>query len=148
VLRGILAGVPISALLWLATPARADEIVVVLHATNPTQEISLQGLRLLYGGYKRKWRDDRAVSLVLPTADSPAMTYLAVRVFKLADAASVDRYYLEAVYEQRIADLPARMDPRSAIARVRSDPSAIAIVPRAAVESSEGLKLIALRTPQ
>ncbi len=129
-----------------AMPSAAEEYVAVVSAENPTQELSVQSVRLLYGGYKRKWKDNRPVALMLPAVGSPAMKFLALRVFKVSDEAQVQRYYLEALFQQRLAEAPPHVDAASALARMRSDARQVAVVARSDVSDTCGCKVFALGT--
>jgi len=121
-----------------------EEIVAVLNAQNATTDLSLQRVRLLYGGYKHKWTDNLAVQLLLPERDSRAMRFLALRVFKIGDVEGVLRYYAEAVYQQRLSGPPPQLDAARTIERVRAMRGAIALVERSAVTDTRGVKIFSL----
>jgi hypothetical protein len=125
-------------------PAKAEEYVAVVSADNPTIELSLQTVRLLYGGYKRKWKDNRPVALILPPAGSPAMQFLVQRVFKVEDEAHVQRYYLEALFQQRLAVAPPQADASTALERVRGDARHIAVLARSDAREVSGCKVFQL----
>jgi hypothetical protein len=132
--------------LFAAEPSTAEEYVAVLNAENPSVEFSVQTARLLYGGYKRKWKDNRSVALILPPVGSPAMRFLAQRVFKVSSESQVQRYYLEALFQQRLGEVPPHLDTASAVARVRSDARQMAVAARSELGDTHGCKLFALGT--
>jgi len=130
-----------------AAPAVAAEVVAVLHPDNPTRELSVKQLRLLYGAYKRQWAGGDGVHLLLPPSGDPAMAFLVSRVFRKSDEGEIARYYLEAIYQQKIAHPPPQVPVGRALDIVREDPGAIALVARAHLAETPGLRVIAIGEP-
>jgi hypothetical protein len=125
-----------------ASRAAAGELVAVVNAANPVREISLQRLRLIYGGYKKTWRGGAPIHLVLPAAGSPVMERVASDVFRRRGEAEVSRYYLDLVYRQKIAREPPKLPAAESVALVRGDPEAIAIVDRDELGDTHGVRVI------
>ena len=137
---GVLAGsLAFALLLASASPARAGaepaEVVAIVHLSNPTQELSIRGLRLLYGLYKRAWPGGEQVRLLVPALATPAMDLLAREVLRKPDDADVSRFYLTAVFRGRIARQPRIVSDYRAVGVVRDDPGAIALMHRLAENS-------------
>ena len=92
------------------------------------QEVTIHDLRLMYGLYRRAWSSGERVELVLPAADSRAMDFLATKVLRRGDAADVDRYFVQAVFQGRIGREPPKLGAAASIAFVMRNPGAIALV--------------------
>src|SRR5262245_32005157 len=92
-----------------APAAAAAEVVAILHPDNPTRELSMKQLRLLYGAYKRQWAGGGTVHLLLPPSGGEAMSFLVSRVFRKSEEGEIARYYLEAIFQQKIAQAPQQV---------------------------------------
>jgi len=114
-----------------ANAADADgDVVAIVNAANGIEEISLQELRLVYSLYRRSWDDGVRVVLILPEANSSAMSFLTSEIFRGRDTKEIEDYYRTAAFQQRIAVQPQTADDRRAVALVRSQAGAIALVDR------------------
>lgn len=122
--------------------AAAQEIVAIVNEANVETEISLQRLRLLYALYQRSWHGGVRVKIVLPASGSQAMQFLVSKVFRKGDDWQIDRFYIQAVFQQRIPSRPEQLSSRAAIALVRSNPGAIAIVDREEISDASGLRTL------
>jgi hypothetical protein len=128
----------------LPAAVRADELVVVLNEKNPASTVSLQQLRLIYGGYKRSWPDGTPIQLLLPAAGSAAMHAMVTRVFKRQSEEEVAQYYVDLVFQQKLTRPPAQLPIRESLARVRSQPGAIVVAEQSEVDDPRGLRLLPL----
>jgi hypothetical protein len=128
----------------LVTSAWAGDVVAVVHASNATTEISVHRLRLLYGLYQRTWPGGVRVALLLPESGSPAMDFLVDTVFRMGEEFELERYYLQAVFQQRVARRPRELAAEAAIALVRREPGAIVLVDRDRIGDEEGLRVLAI----
>ena len=125
--------------------AQADEaIVLVVHRDNPIEDATVRSLRLVFSGYRRVWHDGRPIHLVIPGSGTPAMRYLVERVFRRKNEDDVHRYYLRAVFQERLASAPDQLDDRRAIARVAVNPGAVALVAESSVVADPRLRVIPL----
>ena len=77
-----------------------------MNEENPASTVTMHDLRLLYSLYRRSWDRGVRVLLVLPEPETPAMDFLSTEVFRERDANYVEQYYLTALFQQRIAELP------------------------------------------
>jgi hypothetical protein len=125
-----------------ALEARAEEIVTIVNESNPLTAMSIHRLRLVYALYQRTWSGGIRVHLVLPAPESRAMEFLVSKVFRKSYDWEIDRYYIQAVFQQRIAKRPPQLPAKAAIARVRSDPGAIALVDRDEITDGSGLRIL------
>ena len=126
--------------------AHAD-VAVVMHADSIEGDLTVRHLRLLYSGYTRRWSDGHSVELVLPASESPAMGLLIERVFKLEDEDDVHRFYLHAIFRERIAIRPQQLNDREAIALVERTPGAIALVDAASIPAGAQLRTVLVQAP-
>jgi len=117
-------------------------IVAIVNESNSQADISLQRLRLLYALYQRSWHGGVRVKIVLPASGSSAMRFLISKVFRKGDEWQIDRFYIQAVFQQRIPSRPEQLSSRAAVAMVRSNPGAIAIVGREEVADASGLRIL------
>lgn len=128
----------------LAAGAEAGEVVAIVNPANAAREISLHRLRLLYGLYQRSWPGGVRVHILLPESGSPAMEYLVSTVFRMGREFELDRYYLQAVFGQRIAHGLPRLSPEETLARVRSDPGAIALIDRERIPEPSVVRILSI----
>jgi hypothetical protein len=84
------------------------------------------------------------VLLLLPPPEDPGADYLARRVFRKEGASDVDRYYLEAIFQQKLAQAPARLPLPEALRRVAEEPGAIVLLERASAGEARGIRLLAI----
>lgn len=117
---------------------------MVLHQDNPTEDLTIRNLRLLYSGFQRHWGHGESVQLVLPAAGSDSMELLAERVFKLESESEIDRYYLHAVFRERISARPLQMTDREALAVVERTPGAVALIDPASIPSGSRVRAIVI----
>ena len=117
------------------TGAVADDtsIVAIVTSNNPSANLTIHELRLMYGLYRRTWEGGVRVVLVLPENGTPEMEFLATRVFRRSSESEVTRYFVQAVFQQRVVKAPPSLPSNSAIALVRIEEGAIALV-----EAGEG----------
>jgi hypothetical protein len=119
------------ALVGFASTASADvEVVAIVNEGNAVERITVQELRLLYSLYRRSWGGGVRVVLILPKEGSPAMTFLSSEIFRGRNTREIEDYYRTAAFQQRIAVQPQAASDRLAIALVRSEPGAIALIER------------------
>jgi hypothetical protein len=118
-------------LVSFASAASADvEVVVIVNESSAIEKITLSELRLLYDLYRRSWRGGVRVVLILPKEGSSAMTFLSREIFRGRGSREIVDHYRTAAFQHRIAVLPQIADDRQAIALVRSEPGAIALIER------------------
>lgn len=120
----------------------ADQVVAVVHPSNPVESISLKQLRLLYGTYKRTWGNGEPVQLILPPGEDPALAFLVDVVFKKQSMDDLSRYYVKAIFQQKISKAPPQLTRLQALATVRKEPGAIVLLDRASVDDAEGLRIL------
>ena len=119
------------ALASFASAASADvEVVAIVNEDNAIEKITVSELRLLYSRYRRSWRGGVRVILILPEEGSSATTFLSSKIFRGREAQEIADYYRTAAFQQRIAVLPQTASDRRAIALVRNEPGAIALIER------------------
>jgi hypothetical protein len=124
--------------------ARADDefVVAVVNPTNDVRKLSIHDLRLIYGLYKRTWPGGVRIHVILPTEEGPVMKFLAAQLLHMKFEADVERFYLQAVVQQRIGARPLRFPLKEALDRIRSDPGAITLADSRQVEGVAGVRVI------
>jgi hypothetical protein len=128
----------------LASPAAADdEVVVIVHPTNSVSALSLRDLTRIYKFHRTRWAEGTGITPLLPPRDTPENQRLLEAVFRLQSDAAVARYYLRAVFDQRIAGQPVRcLDTTDAVRRVADEPGAIALVRRSALPEAAPVRVL------
>jgi len=127
---------------WAPAPARAGELVVAVNASNDVDEMSLQRLRLIYGGYKKTWSNGKPIVLLLPASASPAMEGVVAKLFKKQSEAEVAQYYLDLVFQGKLAKEPPKLAASTCLATVREQEGAIAVVDRDDARGATGVRLV------
>lgn len=129
-----------------ASDAAAEDVVgvvvVVLNSSNTVNQPTIHDLRLLFGLYKRSWQGGLRVQLVLPAEESASINFLASKVLRMRSPSEVERFYLQAVFQQRIPVSPVQLSSQAALAAVRANPGAIALVERAHIRNPAGLRIL------
>ena len=103
-------------------------IVAIVHPNNPISSLNIHELRHYYSTRKSLWKTGRRVNLILPETDSKAMGFLLSRVMPRMDEECLSRFYLQPIYQQKIQTVPSQMSTATAIAAVRNNPNALALV--------------------
>lgn len=120
-----------------------EQIVVIVHSENPVSTLTLHDLRLMYGLYRRVWTSGPQVRIVLPLPDTPVMGFLLHRVFRrMKSVVDLDRFYLEALFQQRIGKRPEQLSQRAALSFVRSVKGGVALIERSALPDSAGVRIL------
>jgi hypothetical protein len=134
-----------SLLTFVETASADDDVVAIVNDANSIKEITLQELRLVYSLYRRSWDDGVRVVLILPETKSPAMAFLTSEIFRGRGSQEIEDYYRTAAFQQRIAIQPRVASDRRAIAIVRSEPGAIALVSREWSIDHAGIEVLKIR---
>ena len=107
------------------------EIVALVHPANTVSSISLHEMRLMYALYRGFWPQGMHVRIVLPLPDSPGMDFLLANIYQRPRTAiDVERFYREALFEQRIGSLPVSFGHRETLKFVRANIGALAVFDR------------------
>lgn len=118
-----------------ADPGDPDEIAVVVGATSPVHDVTLDTLRDLYLRRQRLWPSgDRALPVNLP-ADDPVRQTFSTRVLGRSPRELVgywNRRYFEGIRPPLV--LPSA---RAICAYLASEPGAVAYLPSAAVDPDD-----------
>jgi ABC-type phosphate transport system substrate-binding protein len=123
--------------------AFAGDIVVIVNKNNKALEISLHDLRMMYEGNKKNWSDGERITVLLPPAGSEEMHALSANVFKHSDEQEIKKYYLMAIFQQKISAVPASVfNGQDAVRRVANDAGGIAVVKESEIAGSEGIRAI------
>ena len=125
-----------------AAPVAAQEVVALVHPSNPTSSMSVKQLRMLFGSYKRSWEGGTPVHLLLPPEGDPAMSFLVSTVFRKQSEQEVSKYYLQAIYQQKLSVMPAQLSRSEALNTVRREPGAIVLLDRSGVGDLTGLRML------
>jgi hypothetical protein len=140
--RGLLAT---CVLATLASAASAqDDVVAIVNEQNTLEAVSVQELRLLFSLYRRSWGGGVRVVLVLPEAGSASMRFLAGVIFRGREPIEIGAFYRTAMFQNRIALPPPSASDLAAIALVRSEAGAIALVEREGAIVPAGVKILSI----
>jgi hypothetical protein len=133
------------AVLLALAPVASAEVVVIVHPGNSVEGLSLRDLTRIYKVQRSRWPDGTLITPFLPPRDSVENRKLLERVFQLQSDAALARYYLRAIFQQRIADQPYRcVGPLEAVRRVATERGGIALVEREALPKDAAVRVIAV----
>lgn len=121
--------------------AMASEFVAIVNAKNPVVKLTASDLRDLYLVEQKTWSGDMRVTIILPTSNSPAMDAL-LEVLRMSNEQALSMHYMAAVFRQTMSTPPRTGDVDASLAAVKSDPGAIAIVPRSAALGHGAVRII------
>lgn len=124
--------------------ACADDFVAIVNADNDVTELSLLDLRRIYRGERKHWKSGDPIRVLLPHRGSPAMQFVVAKVFEMKSVVEVAQYYLEAIYQEKIATPPPTMTLDASLSAVANSKYAIAVVPRNSAVGWAGLKILDL----
>lgn len=131
------------ALLFFAPVAFAGDIVVIVNKNNKVSGISLHDLRMMYEGNKKNWPEGGRITVFLPPAGSEEMQALNAHVFKYSDEQEIKKYYLMAIFQQKISTVPSSVfNAQDAVKRVSNDTGGIAVVQESEITDGQGVKVI------
>jgi ABC-type phosphate transport system substrate-binding protein len=127
----------------VAAVAEEADLAVIVNAENPVTRLTLQELTRIFKLSRTRWDDGTGITLYLPPRNTPASQALVTRVFQLQSEVAVSRYYLRAIFQQRISSQPVRCTSSDdAIHRVRAERGAIAIVELGQVRDTRGIRVM------
>ena len=120
-----------------------EQIVAIVHSENQVSNLTVHELRLMYGLFRRVWPGGTRVRIVLPPPGSSAMNFLIANIYlRPRSAVDVERFYREALFEQRIGRLPELLAPREALAFVRANRGALALFERSELPADPGIRVL------
>ncbi len=103
---------------------------------------SLQSLQKIYMGKKKSWNGEQ-VSFWLPPFGSEAMNALVTKVFKKKNEGQVQKYYLIAIFQQKMTDMPlSATSTYDAVSKVAQTPGGIALVKASEILDKSGIKIV------
>ncbi len=128
---------------WVVSKAFGGDVVVIVHPNNTLSELSLQDLRMIYKGDKKSWSDGSKIAVFLPPWGSGEMQTMVENVFRCQDEPDVKKYYLTAIFQQKITTIPPSViNGQDAARKVADETGAIAVVKESEIMGSQGIKVI------
>src|SRR3989338_3628711 len=100
------AAVAVLPLCWGVSKAIGGDVVVIVNSNNKVSELSIQDVRMIYKGEKKSWSDGSKISVFLPPWGSGEMQTMVESVFRCQDEPDVKKYYLTAIFQQKITTIP------------------------------------------
>ena len=123
--------------------AYAGDLVAIVNKDNSVSSLDLKTLEKLYKGKMKHWSGGEDVILFLPDAKSKAMQGLAKNVFKRKNGLAVSKFYLKAVFQQKFASPPQKVEnAEEAISSVTDEAGGIAIVDAGEISDKSAIKVI------
>lgn len=111
-----------------ATPERHATLVVVVHARNPLDEMTLKDLKRLFQGERRFWADNRAVKLVMPPPGSAEREVALRRIYEMSEG-EYKKYWIQRVFQDEATAGPrSPASVQAELAVLAATPGAVAIV--------------------
>ncbi len=122
--------------------SETPKMVVIVNHENPVLELPLSEVRHIFRGDRKRWKDGSMIEVILPRPGSPAMQSVLRNVFKMKSVAELGRYYLAAVFQQKLLEAPRTASTDEAIRIVSRSKSAFAVVPHTNAIDKDGIKVI------
>ncbi len=123
--------------------ALAGEIVVIVRPDNAATEFSVDELKKIFMVNRKNWPDGSAITVWLPAWGSDEMTVLTTKVIKCGNEANLKKYYLTAIFQQKIVEIPTSVrDAQEAAMFVASTAGSIAIVDESKILGNTEVKVV------
>ncbi len=125
----------------------ADEhFVVIVNNANNVGGISANEIKLIYLGKKKMWSNGEKIVMWLPASQSAEMRFLLSEILKFKDEMDLKKYYLSAIFEQRMTVIPSAVrNPEDTARKVAKNKGGIALVNEADVQGYEGIKILNIK---
>jgi ABC-type phosphate transport system substrate-binding protein len=125
----------------------AGPMAIVVHRSNPVEELSLAELRSLFLGERQRWPNGRRITLVLPEPGQPEGEAALKLIYRMTEA-ELNHHFLRAVYRGQAVGAPKRLSSSDRVVRfVFNVPGAIGCVPVQDVDSSVKVLRVEGRPP-
>jgi ABC-type phosphate transport system substrate-binding protein len=122
-------------------------MAIVVHRSNPVEELSLAELRSLFLGERQRWPNGRRITLVLPEAGLPEGEAALKLIYRMSEA-ELNHHFLRAVYRGQAVGAPKRLSSSDRVVRfVFNVPGAIGCVPAQDVDGSVKVLRVEGRPP-
>ena len=126
-----------------SSAALAGEVVAIVHPDNAATEFSVDELKKIFMVNRKNWPDGSAITVWLPAWGSDEMTVLTTRVIKCGSEANLKKYYLTAIFQQKIVEIPSSVrDAQEAARLVASTAGSIALVDESKILGNAGVKVV------
>jgi ABC-type phosphate transport system substrate-binding protein len=104
-------------------------LAIVVHRSNPTDDLSLAELRSLFLGERQRWPNGRRITLVLQEPGQPEREAALRLVYRMTEA-EIGHHFLRAVYRGQAVSAPKTLSSADRVLRfVFNVPGAIGCVP-------------------
>jgi ABC-type phosphate transport system substrate-binding protein len=122
---------------FMAVPRRVEgPLAVVVHRSNPVDELSLAELRSIFLGERQRWPNGRRITLVLQEPGQPEREATLGLVYHMSEA-ELNHHFLRAVYRGQVLSAPKQLSSTNLVRRfVFNLPGAIACLPLRDVDDS------------
>jgi len=125
--------------------AQEERIVVIVNAANGITGISASELKLIYQIKRKRWIEGDDIELWLPPSKSREMDFLLSEIFKISSEADLRKYYLTAIFQQRITAIPSSVgDAQDAVRKVSRNKGGVALAKESEVLEAAGIKIVAI----
>ncbi len=140
----LISFLPLFLFAWVEV-CSAGEVVVIVNKNQNVSHLSLSDMQYFYKGDKIKWADNERVVLFLPPPDSDAAKFLVEKILTLRSHAEISKFYLHAIFQQKIVVPPEpTLSVKDAVRRVSSTPGGVAIVDKEDLAESSSVTIIEL----
>jgi hypothetical protein len=131
----VAAGPPAPAAVEPAAPP-GGALAIVVHRSNPTDELSLAELRSLFLGERQRWPNGRRITLVLQEPGQPERAAALQLIYRMTEA-ELSHHFLRAVYRGQAVSPPKTLSSAERVVRfVFNVPGAIGCVPARDVDGT------------
>jgi ABC-type phosphate transport system substrate-binding protein len=121
-------------------PRLSGALAIVVHRSNPVEELSLAELRSLFLGERQRWPNGRRITLVLQEPGQPEREAALQLIYHMSEE-ELSHHFLRAVYRGQALSAPKRLSSAERVVRfVFNVPGAIGCVP--AEEADDSVKVL------
>ena len=123
-----------------APPAGEDQLAVVVHKSNPVENLSLDDLRQLCLAEKKRWDNGRKITIVVREPGEPERQAVLGIVYRMKEN-EFTRYFLQSAFTGDVGTAPKQLATAAGVRRfVFNVPGALGFI--RAVELDESVKLV------
>lgn len=123
--------------------AADQHFVVIVNNGNNVGGISANELKLIYLGKKKMWASGDKIVIWLPASQSAEMRFLLSEILKLKDETDLKKYYLSAIFEQKMTVIPSAVhNAEDAARKVARYKGGMALVNASDVRGYTGIKIL------
>ncbi len=120
-----------------ATPsAMSSDVAIVVHYSNPIEELSMTDLRRIFKMERQYWDDGKRIYLIMQESGTAEKAVMMDHVFDMSEK-QLKKYWLKMLFKEKIPAIPKSLQSSEAVRRTVSRlPNAIGFINAAFLDDS------------